>query len=154
MEVLLSFSRTRLFGKSQIIFERKLKMKNLVGMTIVLLLVGSFVGLAWANKACETPNGDFNIMISPNTLALSSLCDVITVHSNIPYRAVVATSVAINGVDVPFTKSDACGDLVAKIGVDDLAEFLQPNEAVTLTLSGLLVDGSDFAVDGTITVKE
>jgi hypothetical protein len=93
-------------------------------------------------------------MISPNTLILSSPCDVITIHSNIPYRTVVATSVAVNGVDVPFTKADSCGDLVAKIGIDDLADFLEPDEAITLTLSGLLVDDSKFAVDGTLTVKE
>ena len=98
-------------------------MKKLAGMIIVVLLVGSLASLTWANKACQTPDGAFNIMISPNTLILSSLCDVITVHSNIPYGAVVETSVAVNGVEVPFTKADACGDLVAKIGVDDLAEF-------------------------------
>ena len=129
-------------------------MKNLVKLSIVLLLIGCFVGLAGANKACETPDGEFNIMISPNTLVLSSLSDVITIHSNIPYGSVVKTSVAVNGVDVPFTKADACGDLVAKIGVDDLAEFLQPNQVITLTLSGLLVDQTEFAVDETITVKE
>ena len=129
-------------------------MKNVVKLSIVLLVIGCFVGLAWAIKACETPDGDFNIMISPSTLVLSSPSDTITVHSNIPYSAVDATSVAVNGVDVPFTKADACGDLVAKIGVDDLAEFLQPNAVITLTLSGLLVDGTDFAVDETITVKE
>ena len=129
-------------------------MKNLVKLSIVLLLIGCFVGLAWANKACETPDGVFNIMISPNTLVLSSPSDVITVHSNIPYGAVVATSVAVNGVDVPFTKADSCGDLVAKIGVADLAEFLQPDTVVTLTLSGLLKDDTVFSVDETITIKE
>ena len=129
-------------------------MKNLIKCSIVFLVIGSVVGLAWANKACQTPDGDFNIMISPRTLVLSSPSDVITVHSNIPYGVVIATSVAVNGVDVPFTKSDSCGDLVAKIGVDDLAEFLQPNQVITLTLSGMLIDETTFAVDETITVKE
>lgn len=129
-------------------------MKNLLRLSIVLLLVGCFVGLAWANKACETPDGSLNIMISPKTIVLSSPCDTITVHSNIPSGAVDVTSVVINGVDVPFTKTDDCGDLVAKIGVDALAEFLEPNQDVTLTLSGLLVDETAFAVDETITVRE
>ena len=129
-------------------------MKNLVRLSIVLLLVGCFVGLAWANKACETPDDSFNIMISPKTIVLSSPCDTITVHSNIPYGAVDATSVAINGVDVPFTKADDCGDLVAKIGVEALAEFLEPGEVIALTLSGELKDGTGFAVAETITVKE
>lgn len=129
-------------------------MKNVVKLSIVFLVIGSIVGLAWANKACETPDGDFNIMISPSTLVLSSPSDTIIVHSNIPYGAVVATSVAVNAVDVPYTKADSCGDLVAKVGVDDLAEFLQPGEVITLTLSGLLVDGTEFSVDETITVKE
>ena len=127
-------------------------MKKLV--TIALLLVVGLGSLSWANKACETPDGEFNIMISPNTLILSSLCDTITVHSNIPYGAVVTESVAIEGVDVPYTKADSLGDLVAKIGVDDLAGFLQPGQSVTLTLSGLLVDGTEFSVGGIITVKE
>ena len=129
-------------------------MKKLFILSIVFLIIGSVVGLSWANKACETPDGSFNIMISPSTLVLSSPCDVITVHSNIPYGAVIAASVAVNGVDVPFTKADSCGDLVAKIGVDDLAEFLKPDQVVTLTLSGLLVDDTVFTVDGTIKVKE
>jgi len=129
-------------------------MKNLVRLSIVLLLIGCFVGLTWANKACETPDDTFNIMISPQTIVLSSPCDTITVHSNIPYSLVVATSVAINGVDVPFTKADDCGDLVAKIGVDDLAEFLLPGQDITLTLSGQLKNETSFEVDEIITVKE
>ena len=129
-------------------------MKNLVKLSLVILLISSIVGLAWANKACETPDGSFNIMISPSTIVLSSPCDTITIHSNIPYSSVIATSVAVNGIDVPFTKSDSCGDLVAKIGVDDLAEFLQPNQTVTLTLSGILKNQTTFAVDENITVKE
>ena len=129
-------------------------MKNLVKFSIVLLLVGSVVGLAWANKACETDDDSWNIMISPSTVVLSSPSDVITVHSNIPYRTVVATSVAVNGIDVPFTKSDSCGDLVAKIGVADLAEFLQPGQSATLTLSGVLINGDTFSAAETVTVKE
>jgi hypothetical protein len=136
------------------VVERRLEMRNLIKCSIVLIVIGSIAGLAWANKACQTPNGDFNIMISPSTLVLSSPSDVITVHSNIPYGAVIATSVAVNGVDVPFTKSDSCGDLVAKIGVNDLAEFLQPDQVITLTLSGMLIDETTFAVDETISVKE
>jgi len=129
-------------------------LKNLIKLSVVLLVIGAAAGLTWANKACETPDGTFSIMISPNTLVLSSLCDIITIHSNIPYNEVIATSVAVNGVDVPFTKADSCGDLVAKIGVDDLSEFLQPDTVVTLTLSGLLDDNTPFAVEGTLTVKE
>ena len=104
-------------------------MKNIVGISMVALLVVLIAGLALANKACETPDGQWAIMISPSTLILGSPCDDITIHSNIPYGAVIATSVAVNGVDVPFTKSDSCGDLVAKIGVDDLVSFLHPDQA-------------------------
>jgi len=131
-------------------------MKKLIGLSIVLILMTSLIGLAWANKAHQDYGGtdEFCIMISPSTIVLSSPCDVITVHSNIPYAIVDAASVAINGVDVPFTKADDCGDLVAKIGIDALADFLQPGRIVTLTLSGQLDDGTEFAVDETITVKE
>ena len=127
-------------------------MKNLVQLCIILLVVGCFVGLAWGNKACETPDGAFDIMISPKTIVLSSPCDTITVHSNIPFDDVDG-SVAINGVDARATFPDDCGDLVAKIDIEALAEFLTPGPDVTLTLSGLLDDGIAFAVDETITVK-
>ena len=128
-------------------------MKKLVRISVVLLLFIA-MSLALANKACETPDGSYKIMISPNTLVLSSPCDVITIHSNISYSSVIATSVAVNGIDVPFTKADSCGDLVAKIGVDDLIEFLEPNQVAKLTLNGLLVNETAFAVDGSLTVKE
>jgi len=130
-------------------------MKNLVRLSIVLLLVGCFVGPAWANKACETPEDSFNIMISPKTIVLSSPCDMITVHSNIPFSAVVKGSVVINDVYECATFVDDCDDLVARIGVEALDEdLLVPGEVITLTLSGVLKDGTRFAADGTITVKE
>jgi hypothetical protein len=129
-------------------------MKNLVRLSIVLLLIGCFVGLAWANKACETPDGEFSIMISPKTIVLSSPCDTITVHSNIPFGAVVDGSVVINDVYECATFADDCGDLVARIGVEALDGILVPGEVITLTLSGELIKEGSFAVDETITVKK
>ncbi|MBL7214925.1 MAG: hypothetical protein ISS71_04530 [Phycisphaerae bacterium] len=128
-------------------------MKNLVKLSIVLLLIGSFVGLAWANKAHKDYDGttDYCIMISPNTVVLSSPCEVISVHSNIPYDIVDALTITLNSIDPISTGADDCGDLVVKVLIDDLD--LEAGQ-VTLTLSGLLNDGTEIAVDETITVKE
>ncbi len=123
-------------------------------LSIVFLLIGSFVGLAWANKAHKDYGGttDFCIMISPNTIVLSGPCDVISVHSNIPYGMVdTSSAITLNGVDPISIGADDCGDLVVKVLIDDLD--LEAGQ-VTLTLSGLLIDGTDFAGDETITVKE
>lgn len=123
--------------------------KHVARLSIVLLVVGSVVGLAWANKACQRSES-IDIMVSPNTLVLSSFCDAVTVHSNIPYSTVDAATVTINGVAVN-TWADDCGDLVARISVADLG-VLQPGE-ITLTLSGTSVDGKGFVASETITVK-
>ena len=126
-------------------------MKNLMKLSLMLLLVGGVTGLVFANQACK--GDDYTIMISPRTLVLSSGCDTITIHSNIPYSAVLTDTVAVNGVPAGSTGVDDCGDLVVKIAVADLADILQPKQTVTLTLTGDLADGTSFAVDGTINVR-
>ncbi len=125
-------------------------MKNLTKLSLMLLLVGAVTGLVFANQACK--GDDFTIMISPRTLVLSSGCDAITIHSNIPYNEVITDTVAINGVPAA-TGVDDCGDLVARVAVADLADILLPGQTVTLTLTGDLTDGTSFEVDGTINVK-
>jgi len=124
-------------------------MKHAAKILIVLLVVGSVVGLAWANKACRRSDS-IDIMVSPNTLVLGSGCDAVTVHSNIPYGTVAAGTVTINDVAVT-TWADDCGDLVARISVVAL-DVLGPGE-LTITLRGDYVAGNDFEACETIAVK-
>ena len=127
-------------------------MKNLAKpYIIVFLVIGAVVGLAWANKACQ-PYGDPNIMVSPNTLVLHSPCKHLTIHSNIPFNSVETATVTVDGREVPATFwADDCGDLVARVTVDNLGD-LEAGD-LEITLSG--VDGGGaFTASEIITVRE
>ena len=121
----------------------------LVAAFVLILVVCT--GLVMANKANE--GDEFCITISPNTLVLSSEDTIVSVHSNIPYYSVDTVSLTLNGIPAIFTKADACGDLVVKFERADVKDIVEPGIAV-LTLSGMLNDGSEFAVSDTIAVKE
>ena len=132
-------------------FRKEKAMRKPSLITIFVLMVVVSAGLVMANRANE--GEDFCITISPNTLALSSEDTIVTVHSNIPYYSVDRVSLTLNGIPATYSKSDACGDLVVKFRRADVKDIVEPGIA-TLTLSGLLKDGSDFAVSDTITVKK
>ena len=89
-------------------------MRNVAKVSVVLLVIGSVVGFAWANSAVD--GDDPAIMVSPRTVVLRSGCDQITVHSNIPFSLDDEASVAVDDdvVDADFWADD-CGDLVARI---------------------------------------
>ena len=95
-------------------------MKNLVKLSITCVLLAAMTGLVFANQACQ--DDDLNIMISPNTLVLDSGCNMITIHSNIPYMLVDTATVAVNGVPADGVGVDDCGDLVVKIKVTTLTK--------------------------------
>jgi hypothetical protein len=137
--------------KPIIFFEKESTMRKSYVVAAFVLLVVVCTGLVMANKANE--GDEFCITISPNTLALSSEDTIVTVHSNIPYSSVNTVGLTLNNITATFSKADACGDLVVKFGRADVKGIVEPGIA-TLTLSGELKDGSDFAVSDTITVKE
>ena len=115
---------------------------------VFVVVVGT--SLVMANKANE--GEDFSITISPSTLALNSQSVCVSVHSNIPYGIVNTVSLTLNGIPAKFTKADACGDLVVKFESADVKDIVEPGQ-VTLTLAGLLKDGTEFQVSDTITVR-
>jgi hypothetical protein len=114
------------------------------------ILINAAAGISIANK----PNqGDgINITISPRTLVLDQRTACVTVHSNIPISAVVTESLLLEGIAPVLVKADACGDTVAKFSSVDVKAVVAPGPA-TLTLTGILVDGTAFAASSTITVK-
>lgn len=115
---------------------------------VFVVVVGT--SLVMANKAND--GEDFSITISPSTLALDSQSVCVSVHSNIPYGIVNTVSLTLNGIPAKFTKADACGDLVVKFESADVKDIVEPGQ-VTLTLAGLLKDGTEFQVSDTIAVR-
>jgi len=93
------------------------------------------------------------ITISPKTLVLSSGSSCVTVHTNIAIGLVDCDSLLLEGIAPYLTKADNRGELVAKFDADAVKAIVDPGQ-VTLTLTGLLADGSSFAASDTITVKE
>ncbi len=124
--------------------------KSYLAAAFVLIVV-VYNGLVMANKANE--GDEFCITISPYTLVLSSEDTIVNVHSNIPYSSVNTVCLNLNGIPATFSKADSCGDLVVKFKRADVKDIVEPGIA-TLTLSGMLNDGSEFAVSDFITVKE
>ncbi len=119
-------------------------------ISLLLLVVFVFVSAVLANSACK--GDDPAIKISPKTLKLSGPVSTLTVHSNIPASTVVFDTVALEGIAATSVFADDLGDLVAKIDITELKDSLTPG-VLTMTLTGITVDGEAFAVAGTLTVK-
>ena len=125
-------------------------MKTIRMILLLALVMGISGGVILANKAAD--NDGICIVISPNTLKLSKNTACITVHSNIPIGIVDCDSLQLGGIDPVLVKADSLGHLVAKFDNEALKAIVEPGQ-VTLTLTGLLVDGP-FAASDTITVIE
>lgn len=85
------------------------------------------------------------IDVSPNILNLQSKGTVVTVHTNVDYNLVIASSVFLNGVPISFYKSDDRGYFVAKFVMDEVKDLpLAIGELNTLLLLGATDDGLSF----------
>ncbi len=93
------------------------------------------------------------IQISPQVLILGVQGEWVTVHTDLPYSTVAASSVALNDIPIDVAYADALGYFVAKFDQATIQAIVQPG-AVTLTLTGLTKDGDAFAGSETITVNE
>ena len=125
-------------------------MKSMWTAVVVSLLVVIGCGLVMANGGSE---GDgLCITISPSTLVLDSYYAAVTVHSNIPIGLVECDSLLLEGIVPALTKADSRGELVAKFYSDEVKAVVEPGYA-TLTLTGVLADGTPFAASDTIEVK-
>lgn len=109
---------------------------------IACLIVAFAVTLVPAAAAA----GEITIQVSPATLNLASDGTVVTVHTDIAYGEVAATSVFLNGVAIDWWKVDNRGDFVAKFEMDDVKrlEGLVIGDLNTLTLVGLTVFDEPF----------
>jgi len=99
-----------------------------------LPVVFCFALLLFLLQASMPSYGDatmiIDIDVAPNTLNLQSEGSVVTVHTDIAYRAVVVSTVYLNDIAIHSWKADNRGNCVAK--------FLM--EEVKL-IEGLVIDG-------------
>jgi len=96
--------------------------------------------------AVSTSNAyEIMIDVSPNVLNLQSSGTVVTVHTNVDYNTVIASSVVLNNVPISFYKSDDRGYFVAKFVMDEVKNLpLIIGELNTLRLFGVTDDGLSF----------
>lgn len=93
------------------------------------------------------------IQVSPNVLNLQNQGQVVTIHTDIPFSQVVATSVSLNGVEIDHWKADAQGYFVAKFLIEEIKALpLEIGEMNTMTLDGTKTDGEAFTGSGDILV--
>jgi hypothetical protein len=118
--------------------------KNIFKGLVILGIILMTAGMANAYEIL--------IDVSPNVLNLQSSGSVVTVHTNVDYNAVIASSVFLNGVPISFYKSDDRGYFVAKFVMDDVKNLpLDIGEMNTLLLLGATDDGLSFT--GTQDIK-
>jgi hypothetical protein len=125
------------------------KYRIILVMATLALAIGTSVIMA--NKATEGEG--ICITIAPSTLILSKDTACVTIHSNLPIGLVDCDSLTLEGIEPVLVKADSLGHLVAKFDEEAIKAIVLPGQA-TLTLTGDLADGSDFAASDTITVRE
>jgi len=94
-----------------------------------------------------------DIQVAPNVLNLQNNGVVVTIHTDIPYSNVIASSVSLNGIEIQSWKADARGFFVAKFNIDAVKALtdLVIGDYNTLTLIGESIDG-DFSGSEAIVV--
>ncbi len=125
-------------------------MKGIVtfGAGVLLVVIGG--GILMANGASDGEG--ICITISPQTLVLHCDTGSVSVHSNIALSLVDRDSVLLEGIAPYLVKADSRGEMVAKFDPDAVKAVVSPGE-VTLTLTGLLNDGTAFTASDSITVR-
>lgn len=111
--------------------------------------VVTILALAVLPAAAET----VSIQVSPAVIVIGAPVEWVTVHADIAYSSVDRDSIALNGLEVAWTKSDNCGNLVAKFVFTDVTAMVSAPSA-TLTLTGLTKDGEAFSGTETVPVRQ
>lgn len=113
--------------------------KSKLGIIFSFLLILAMLPLS---STCQTT---IEIQVAPNVLNLQSNGQVVTVHTDVAYGLVVATTVSLNGVEIDHWKADNQGNFVAKFLIEEIKNLpLNIGELNTLTLEGTTVDGETF----------
>ena len=131
--------------------------KRLICVIVACGVFGLFAGsaLSWRGGK-DGGDGGFEMYVSPGTIATSAACTWVTVHTDESYDGVGGVLAEVNGteVDVARTFDDDRGNLVAKLGFQDVVACI-PSSAttVTLTLTVIRVTGETLVDSQTVRVK-
>lgn len=104
------------------------------------------VTLFWFLYPAAALSDDIQIDVAPNVLNIQSEGEIVTVHTDIAYSAVVGGTVFLNGVPIEYWKADARGNFVAKFVMDEIKTLdgLIIGDYNTLVLIGYTTDGDPF----------
>ena len=129
--------------------KQKVMLKNLIRrkFPIVGLILVAFLFI----QSETVTNMEISITVSPSVLNIQNNGQVVTVHTDIAYGAVEATTVTLDGIEINSWKADNRGNFVAKFLIDEVKnlypEVTAPVNA-ELILSGFTKTGiSFFGVD-------
>ncbi|MCB2207142.1 MAG: hypothetical protein KQH67_02490 [Bacteroidetes bacterium] len=125
-------------------------MKNKkLNVFIILLMIGMLLPL------CIFSQEVIEIQVSPNVLNLQNNGVVVTIHTDIPYSAVIGSSVSLNGLEIESWKSDNQGYFVAKFNMDEVKQLegLEVGGYNTLTLSGETGNGTFTGSDEILVIN-
>jgi hypothetical protein len=118
----------------------------------VLPLVAGIVACAAVAAHTDEATLSVAIQIQPSTLVVSRRTAPVTVHAEIAYSAVNASSVGLGGIPASSTLADDRGELVAKFPGDVVSRIVAPGH-VTLALTGTTRGGDAFVGIDTVTVR-
>jgi len=112
----------------------------------VVFLVSLWITLFQVPNQCHSEQIDIEIDIAPATLNLQSDGVIATVHTNIDYDVVAASTVTLNDKIIQTWKADNRGNFVAKFSMDEIKSLdgLVIGDYNTLTLFGITRDGDTF----------
>jgi hypothetical protein len=93
----------------------------------------------------DAPVIQITIEVAPNVLNIQSEGQVVTVHTDLAYGYVVASSVLLNGVKIDSWKADDRGNFVAKFVMSAIKNLpLSLGQLNTLRIDGTATDGKSF----------
>ncbi len=128
-------------------------MKNMLFQFLAIAVLVVCVSAVGTSYGDEVSPFTVKIIVSPKNIVLGSDGQWITVHTDIALSIVDRTSLALNGVPVAWTDSDAHGNLVAKFNKPEIDAIIAPPGAL-LTLTGATTDGVLFSGADEVTVME
>ncbi len=93
----------------------------------------------------ELEGFEITIDVAPNVLNLQNQGQVVTVHTDIAYSTVQASTVYMNDVAISSWKSDLRGNFVAKFLMEEIKDLpLVIDDYNTLTFIGITTSGESF----------
>ena len=129
------------------------KVSVVVAVTCIVAAVCG--GSALSARSGKDPGiGDFAIYVAPNQI-VTSVVSSVTIHTDVPYRAVEAAFATVNGtaVDVSYTFPDLRGNIVAKLNVSEVVAAVSGADSATIELVLVRVDGTEQSASQTVGVK-